>query len=86
MRKQHAFVDDGAARHRRNVKFLAVPKFQRLDRVAGFLANDVEFALERILVRGVGPARDKYLTDHRLDFFRSLGQTRIVRRHVSPAE
>ena len=68
-----------ARRHRRHVELLAVPQLQRLDRVAGLLADDVELALERVLVhRRVDAARDEDLPDDRLDFLRALGQARVV--------
>ena len=69
-----------------HVELLAVPKPQRLDRVAGFLADDVELALERVLVHRRRPARDEDLADDRLDVLRPLGKPAVVRRHVAPAE
>ncbi len=86
MREQHSLVDQRARRHRRHVELLAVAKLQRLDRVAGFLADDVELALERVLVHVVGPARDEHLPDHGLHFLRAHRQPGVVRRHVAPAE
>ena len=73
-------------RHRRDVELLAVPQLQRLDRVARPLADDVELALERVLVHVVGPAGDEHLADDRLDLLGALGQAAVVGRHVAPAE
>ncbi len=86
VREQHALVDDGARRHRRHVELLAVRQLQRLDRVAGALADDVELALERIGHRDPAAAADEYLADHRLDLADRLAEVRVVARHVAPAE
>ncbi len=50
VREQHPLVDECARRHRRHVELLAVAQLQRLDRVARLLADDVELALQRVLV------------------------------------
>ena len=86
VREQHALVDDGARRHRRHVELLAVPELERLDGVAGFLADDVELPLQRILVHVVGAAGDEDLPDHRLDLLGPFGQARVVGWHIAPAE
>ncbi len=86
MREEHALIDDRARRHRRHVELLAMAQLQRLDRVPGALADDVELALQRVLVELVGAARDENLPDHRLDFLGPLGETRVVGRHVAPAK
>jgi len=84
--EQHSLVDDRACRQRRHVELLAVPQVERLDRVAGGLADDVELALERVLVHVPRSAGDEHLADHRLDFLRALRKARIAGRHVAPAE
>ena len=59
---------------------------QRLDRVTGTLADDVELALERV---GDGDARaapDEDLPDHRLQLLCRLGEVGVVHRHVAPTE
>ena len=86
MGEQHALVDDGARRHRRDIETPAVAKLERLYRVPGLLADDVELALERVLVERVRAAADEHLTHHRLDFLGALGQARVIGRHVAPAE
>ena len=86
MREQHSLVDQRARRHRRHVELLAVAQPERLDRVARLLADDVELALERILVHPVRAARDEHLPDHRLDFLRSRREAAVVRRDIAPAE
>ncbi len=85
VREQHPLVDERSRRHRGNVELLAVAKLERLDRVAGFLADDVELALERVLVHR-GSARDEHLADDGLDFLRAQRQSGVVGRHVAPAE
>src|ERR1022692_2048350 len=84
--EQHALVDDGARRHRRDIEALAVAKLERLHRVPGFLADDVELAFERVLIERVRAARNEDLTHHRLDLLGALGQTRVVGGYVTPAE
>src|SRR5687768_6006270 len=59
---------------------------QRLDRMTGALADDVELALERIGDGDAPAAPDEYLADHRLQLARRLGQITVVHRHVAPAE
>ena len=86
VREQHALVDERARRHRRHVELLAVAELQRLDRVARLLADDVELALERVLVHRGRPARDEHLPDHRLDLLRAQREAAVVGRHVAPAE
>ena len=86
VREQHALVDDRARRHRRDVELLAVAQAQRLDRVAGALADHVELALQRILVEIAHAAADEHLADHRLDLLRALGQPAVVGGHVAPAQ
>ena len=83
--QQHAFVDHGARRHRRHIKLLAVLQLQRLHRVAGDLANDVELALQRIGHRHARAALDKHLADHRLDLLHRLAEVLRIARHIAPA-
>ena len=59
---------------------------ERLDRVAGALADDVELALEGVLVRVAGSPGDKDLADDRLDFLRPQREAAVVGGHVAPAE
>ena len=84
--KQHPLVDDRPRRHRRHVELLAVRELERLDRVAGGLADDVQLALERVGDGDLGPAADEHLADHRLDLARRLSEVGAVDRHVPPAE
>ena len=84
--QQHALVDDRARRHRRHVELLAVGELERLDGVAGRLADDVELALERVGDRDLGPAPDEHLPDDRLELPRRLGEVGAVDRYVAPAE
>jgi hypothetical protein len=86
VREQHSLVDDRARRERRHVELLAMAQVERLDRVARALADHVQLALESVLIHVARAARDKYLPDHRLHFLRALRQTRVVGRHVAPAE
>ncbi|MBS1216013.1 MAG: hypothetical protein H6R20_987 [Proteobacteria bacterium] len=86
LREQHALVDDRARRHRRHVELLAVLEVQRLDRMAGALANDVELALQRVGDGDARAATDEHLPDHGLELLRGLGQVGVVDGHVTPAE
>ena len=54
--------------------------------MAGLLADDVELALERVLIHRGGSAGDEHLPDDGLDVLRPLGEPAVVGRHVAPAE
>ena len=86
MREQHPLVDDRARRQRRHVELLAVAQVERLDRVAGPLADHVELALQRVGVDVAAAAPDEDLPDDRLDLLGPFGQPAVVHRHVAPAE
>ena len=61
-------------------------QFQRLNRMAGSFANDVELAFQIILIHLARSARDKHLADQRLYRDRCGRQSTIIGRHVSPAQ
>ena len=82
--EQHAFVDDGARRHRRHVELLAVRELERLDRMSRSLADDVELAFQRIGNGDTLAATDEDLADDRLDFLDRCAETRIVAGNVAP--
>jgi len=85
--QQQALVDDRARRHRRHEVLLAVLQVQRLDGVAGHLADHVQLALERVGDHDVGTAADEDLPDHGLlGLHRRRHLHRVVDRHVAPAE
>jgi hypothetical protein len=63
-----------------------VAKLQGLYRVAGLLADDVELALQRVLVHLLPAPRDEDLPDDGLDVLGALGKAAVRRRHVAPAE
>jgi len=84
--QQHAFVDHGAGRHRGHIKHLAVGQLERLHAMAGFLADHIQLALQRVDIRDASAGTDEYLADHRLDFARSLGQAGIVAGDIAPAQ
>jgi hypothetical protein len=84
--EQHAFVADGAGRHRRHVELLAVLQPERLDGVPRGLADDVELALQRVGDGNAAAPADEHLADHRLELPRRLGEIGVVDRHVAPAE
>ena len=87
VREQHALVDERARRHRRHVELLAVARRERLDRVPRALADDVELALERVLVDVAAAAADEDLADDaaRLPWCARTGRA-LFGRHVAPAE
>ena len=61
-------------------------ELERLDRVAGGLADDVELALQRIGDGHAGAAADEHLADDRLDPLDRFAEIAVVDRHVAPAE
>jgi len=63
-----------------------VLELQRLNRVSGALANDVELALQRVGHRDARSSADEDLTDHGLQLLRRLGEVGVVDWHVAPAE
>ena len=85
-RKEHALVGDRARRERRHVELAAMAEVERLDRVAGALADDVELALEGVLVRVAGSPRDEDLADDGLDLLGPQRQAAVVGGHVAPSE
>jgi len=85
--QQEPLVDDRARRHRRHEVLLAVLQPQRLDLVAGGLADDVQLALERIGDHHVGAAADEDLPDHRLALAHQRRHRHFaVHRHVAPPQ
>jgi hypothetical protein len=85
--QQQALVDDGARRHRRHEVFLAVLEVQRLDLVAGQLADHIQLALERVSDHHVRAAADEDLADHRFPgAHRRRHRHARVDRHVAPAQ
>ena len=52
----------------------------------GFFANDVELALECVLVERIRSAADEHLPNHGLDFLGALRQAGAFGGHISPAE
>ncbi len=85
--EQQALVDHRARRDRRHEVLLAVLQLQRLDLVAGGLADDVQLALEGVGHHHVGAAADEDLADHRLAVLHERRHRhRTVDRHVAPAE
>ena len=81
VREQHALVDDACAststarrtpcRAAGSSAWIAWP---------GALADDVELALERVLVHVARPAADEHLADDRLDLLGPRGQPAVVGR------
>src|SRR5438128_5516762 len=61
-------------------------ELERLDRMSGALADDVELALECVGHRHATAAADEHLADHRLELDRGLREIGVVDRHVAPAE
>ena len=86
VRKQHAFIDNRASRHRRHVEFFAVGQIERLNRMAGAFANDVELALERVGDRNAATAADKDLANDRLYLFDRLSKAAVIPRDIAPTE
>ena len=84
---KQALVDDSLARQTGDVEVVAV--FLGEARVHGVfdnLANDVELALELILVRRQFATADEELPDHRRNLRRQFAGLGEVHRHVAPAQ
>ncbi len=86
MDQHHALVDDGPARHRNGIIFGDAVAAERVDAVGNHLAQDVQPALERILVGQGGAAADEHLALHRLDRLHAFAEIGIVDRNVAPAD
>jgi len=54
--------------------------------VLGGLADNEQFALERVLVGGLLAARDEHLAYYGFDRLHALAQALVVHRHVAPAQ
>ena len=62
-------------------------KVQRLNRVTGRFADDIQFALERIGHHDVLTAADKDLANHRLFFTHGRRHRHLdIYRHIAPSE
>ena len=85
--QQHALVDDGLERQARKIKIAAALDLAGItDRLFRQLADDVEFALERHVVRELRVARDEHLPHERLGRRRRRAERGIVGRNRAPAE
>ena len=83
-RIQHPFVNDRAAREARRVP--KIVRLRRADFPVGTFADDVELALECLLVRAVRAAGDEHLPHERLGPQRRRPERGIVRRQIPPAQ
>ncbi|MNL05170.1 hypothetical protein D3C87_1257530 [compost metagenome] len=85
--QQQALVHHGTGRHRRHEVFLAVLELERLDGVAGGLADDVELTFQRVRGHDVAATANEDLADHRLGGAHRGGHRHVaVHRHVTPAQ
>ena len=85
--KQQALVDDRARRHRGHEVFFAVLELERLDGVAGGLADHVQLPLQRVGGHDVAAAPDEDLADHRLGLLhRRRHRHGLVDRNIAPAQ
>ena len=84
--QEHALVDQRAAGQRHGVEADVAAAGLAVDGVGDHLAQDVEPALEIVLVLDVGPAADEHLPVGRLGLDHRGRQAGIVGRHVAPAE
>ena len=82
---QHSLVDHGAVRHAGDVELLARPQ-SAVDPVLQHLADDVEPALERLVVVHAAAAADVELADVRLHRARGAAQGSRIGGQVAPAE
>src|SRR6185295_12163284 len=85
-RGEHALVDQRLVRQRHDVPELRAADGRHADLVVGALADDVEPALEFVLVDGVGPAADEHLANERLRGLGRLAQHGVVGRYGARAE
>ena len=85
-REHHALVADGARGERDDVEAFAFRVPSRHHAVHRRLADDVELALEPILVPAARPALDEELPDPGLVRLDALAEDGRIDRHVSPAE
>ena len=86
--QHHAFVGDGASRHRHHIELAP------FDQVGGSLAqlnvglfaDHIELPLEGVRIRRSLPPANEQLTNHRFDRLHTLAEARRVDRDVAPAE
>ena len=84
--EEHALVDQRAAGQRHGVEADVAAAGLAVDGVGDHLAQDIEPALEIVLVLHVWSAADEHLTVRRLGLDHGGRKTGIVERHVAPAE
>ncbi len=84
--EEHALVDDGPARQRHRVIAGEAAVAAQIDRLRNRLAQDVEPALEILLVLDLLAAADEHLHVRGFGRLDGLAERAIVGRHVAPAE
>ena len=84
--EEHALVDHGAARHRHRIIAGEAAVAALIDRLRNRLAQDVEPALEFVVVLDMVAAADEHLHVGGLGRLDGLAERGIVGRHVAPAE
>ena len=84
--REHPLVDQGPARQAAKIEELVVVEPRILDLALEPLADDVELALEGVVVDDPPPPADERMVDGRLDRPGPLAEGRIVGRQPPPAE
>src|SRR5579872_1068937 len=84
--EDHALVDDGAAGHRHRIVFGDAFDRCGLDAIGGDLANDIELALEIVLVDDIRAAANEELTLRRLRRLDGFAKVAVVDRRVAPTD
>ena len=84
--QEHALVDQRAARQRHRVVADVLALVGEVERVGDDLADEIEAALELLLVLHRLRPADEELPVHRLHRLHHLGQAAVVDRHRAPAE
>ncbi len=85
-RRQHAFVDERLVRQAGDVPGRRAFQRRRTDLGVSALADHVQLALERELIRDRGIALDEHLAHERLARLRGVAEHRVVARNGAPAE
>ena len=86
IRRQHALVNKGVARHARQVEIVAVGDARGGDRILRAAADQVEPALEIFTVCKRRPHADQDLAEHGLDGLCGIADFGVVCRHIAPTE
>ncbi len=83
---EHPLVHERPVRQARHIEDTALHEVGAANRLLDPFANDVQLALEGVVVAQAVVAADEHLADGRLGVLGGFAERGMIRRHVAPAE